>query len=152
TFAESLVYSISSLRVAADPQVGRLIPESQPRPAWAPAATNNLELLNPVPKKLSPQQGTLEFWFRRTDASPQVAADIFSMTDGKKSLKCILSDGLSLSLDNERLLTAPAAVNSDAFSHVAFVWDRTSLSLYQNGKRTAKVDGPPVEKFKAILS
>src|SRR6185295_1134708 len=28
-------------------------------------------LIYPMPKKLSPQQGTLEFWFRRTDKSPQ---------------------------------------------------------------------------------
>ena len=111
----------------------------------------------PLTNNLLPEEGTLEFFVKRSETRSDGNTGLFSIGNEKKKVVCLLltpdtPDTLVLIMGNERLLTATTKITTDAFSHLAFTWKGNELFCYCDGKIAGKATGKPVDQFREAIS
>jgi hypothetical protein len=106
----------------------------------------------------TPEEGTLEFWARRSKAGTDTVA-LFSIVEKELGapltggnapyVQCNVSSGIYLDVNQTRLLTTNMNLSGEEFSHIALVWDSKAVSLYVNGRRAATAEA--TEAFRKVL-
>jgi hypothetical protein len=114
-------------------------------------------LTYPLENNINPDQGTLEFFVKRSCLKNQGNTQIFHVLGGKKTLSCTLltpdkPDMIKLIVDNKSVLTANIPLGTETFDHLAFTWKGNSLSIYVDGKRIKTVTGKMLNDFKDALT
>lgn len=113
-------------------------------------------LIYPLANNLLSEEGTLEFFVKRSETRSDGNTGIFSIGNAKNKIICTLltpeqPDTLVLS-GKERLLTATVKITTNAFSHLAFTWKGDTLSCYLDGKIVGKVSGKQVDMFREAVA
>lgn len=117
-------------------------------------------LTYPLPPELTPEQGTLECWVRRSAAEAPGTTALFSVGPEDEGVTAFLlppggphTIGLYTATRGEAaLLTGTATVPTDRFAHLALSWDRAGIRLHVDGVLIGEATGVAADPFRAVLT
>lgn len=159
TLTEPVTFSFALMATPVRP-----IPKNDPFACPAYQATGSVTfsefLTYPLPAGLTPDQGTLEFWVRRSTQEAFSNTALFSIGPVNEGVTAFLqplgnADTIGLyttTRDEPPLLTGKGTVPADRFAHLAFSWDRERLLLHVDGVLAGEAVGAAADPFRAMIT
>jgi hypothetical protein len=142
----------------------RPIPKNDPFACPAYQASGDVTfsefLTYPIPTGLSPDQGTIEFWVRRSSQETHANTALFSMGPINEGITALLSpDGYAHSITLSQadpasppMLSGRAIVGADRFTHLAMLWDDAGLRLLADGELVGAATGTSADPFRRMIT